>query len=345
MGNLVQATALSGYPRLVRELGADPATYLRRFHIPIDIEHRTDAFVPVEAFVRLLEASADELQCPDFGLRLSTYRSVDILGPIAVIARNSATVLEAMQAVARYSYVHSPAIKMATQYTDADVRITFQIAEIDIPYPLQGYEVSLGLARRLFSLTAGPDAPSSMAFTHAQLSPDTAYRDALGCAVHFNQPWCGIQMPVSVAHKQIDNADPLSREVATKYLESSHLPIPHAFSEQVAELAHRLLTIGACSVDNIANQLAMHPRTLQRHLATEGLRCQEIIDQQRRAQAMRYLAEPQLHLAQIAALLGYTEQSAFNRSCRRWFGKTPSQYRAEQNSPPCVGADSQTDRQ
>jgi AraC-like DNA-binding protein len=54
-----------------------------------------------------------------------------------------------------------------------------------------------------------------------------------------------------------------------------------------------------------------------------------VIDRERRAQAARYLAVPGLHLNQIAGLLGYTEQSAFNRSCRRWFGKTPRQYQAD----------------
>jgi AraC-like DNA-binding protein len=57
--------------------------------------------------------------------------------------------------------------------------------------------------------------------------------------------------------------------------------------------------------------------------------CAVVIDRERRAQAERYLAEPGLHLGQIAGLLGYTEQSALNRSCRRWFGKTPRQYRAD----------------
>jgi AraC-like DNA-binding protein len=59
------------------------------------------------------------------------------------------------------------------------------------------------------------------------------------------------------------------------------------------------------------------------------VRCQQLIEQERREQAARYLAEPGLHLNQIAALLGYSEQSTLNRSCRRWFGKTPRQYRAD----------------
>jgi AraC-like DNA-binding protein len=36
-----------------------------------------------------------------------------------------------------------------------------------------------------------------------------------------------------------------------------------------------------------------------------------------------------LHLGQIAGLLGYAEQATVNRACRRWFGKTPRQYRAD----------------
>jgi hypothetical protein len=50
------------------------------------------------------------------------------------------------------------------------------------------------------------------------------------------------------------------------------MPISNAtLSDGVAELARRLLPTGQCSVDAIGEELAMHPRTLQRHLATEGV--------------------------------------------------------------------------
>jgi AraC-like DNA-binding protein len=82
-------------------------------------------------------------------------------------------------------------------------------------------------------------------------------------------------------------------------------------------------------VEAIGEQLAMHQRTLQRRLATKRVRCQDLIERERRDQAARYLADRRLHLSQIAGLLGYAEQSTLNRSCRRWFGKTPRQYRAD----------------
>ena len=105
-------TALRGYGDLVRELGGDPASFLARFGIPVGAEQQADGFVAVDAFIRLLEASAEDLKCPDFGLRLSRFQGLDILGPIAVIARNAQTVLGGFEAIARYLYVHSPALTL-----------------------------------------------------------------------------------------------------------------------------------------------------------------------------------------------------------------------------------------
>ncbi|WP_407691285.1 helix-turn-helix transcriptional regulator [Saccharopolyspora mangrovi] len=72
-----------------------------------------------------------------------------------------------------------------------------------------------------------------------------------------------------------------------------------------------------------SEQLAVHPRTLQRRLAKEGVSCQRLIDRERRVQAAKNIADSRLQLSQVAILLGYTEQSTLNRSFRRWFGSTP----------------------
>jgi AraC-like DNA-binding protein len=330
MGSLIRAAAMWGYPELVRELGGDPVAFLSRFHIPAGAEHQEDAFISFASFTRMLEASAEDLQCPDFGLRLSGWQGLDILGPIAVIARNAQTVLDGVEAIARYLYIHSPALKLtAGRRTDTHIEFTYEVTEPGVPYPLQGYELSMGIAVRILRLLGGPGArPRAVSFLHDQRGSDDTHREALGCPVRFGQTWCGFELPAQLADKRIDNADPETRRIATKYLESTYLPSTAPLSERVAELTRRLLPTGQCSSEAIAAELAMHPRTLQRRLATEGVRCQDLIDRERRAHAASYLAEPGLHLGQIAGLLGYTEQSALNRSCRRWFGKTPRQYRA-----------------
>jgi AraC-like DNA-binding protein len=316
----------------VRELGGDPESFLSRFHIVRGVEHQEDAFISFEAFVRMLEVSANDLDCPDFGLRLSHWQGLDILGPVAVIARNAETLLGGLESIARYLYVNSPALRLtvAPRTAEKDVRFTYEVTEPAVIYPLQGYELSMANGVRMIGLLGGPEArPRAISFMHEQLGSDAAYSEALGCPVRFGQTWCGLDLPRDLAGRRIDSADPETRRIATRYLDTYYLPSTATLSERVAELARRLLPTGSCSVEAIGEQLAMHPRTLQRRLATKRVRCQDLIERERRDQAARYLADPRLHLSQIAGLLGYAEQSTLNRSCRRWFGKTPREYRAD----------------
>ena len=201
------------------------------------------------------------------------------------------------------------------------------MTEPGLPY-IQGYELSMGIAVRIIHLLGGPQAGyDAVSFLHAQLGLRRRLPRGAGLPGPLRAAVVRVRAAVEMAARRIENADPETRRIATKYLEATYLPASAPLSDRVAELTRRLLPTGQCSAEAIADQLAMHPRTLQRRLAEEGVRCQDIIDRERRAQAARYLAEPGLHLSQIAGLLGYAEQSALNRSCRRWFGKTPRQCR------------------
>ncbi len=336
MTGLIRATNLRGYPELVTTLGAQPGPFLSRFHLAIGIERQTDAFISFSAAADLLAASAEELACPDFGLQLSQWQGLDILGPLAVIARNADTVQDSLVAIARYLYLHSPALAMAIAPSPLpdSLRFTFQISELSLDKLRQAYELSLANAARIVRLlSGGSDGVSGISFLHRQLGPDTSYAATLGCPVRFEQDWCGFELPRRLAAKRIDSADPETRRIAIKYL-AAEFPEPgEHLPGRVAELARRLLRTGQCSAETIADLLSVHPRTLQRRLAAEGAVCQNLIDEQRKDLAERYLAEFGLSLNQVARLVGYTEQSSLNRSCGRWFDQTPRQYRAQIRAP------------
>lgn len=331
MSSLIRAANLWGYPELVRELGGDPGPLLARFHVPPGIEHEDDAFLPFEALARLLDASADALDCPDFGLRLSRWQGLDMLGPVAVIARNAQTVRDGLEALVRYLYVHSPALELSMVPYDGQgtLRFTYLINELTTHRLRQAYELSMANGGRIIQLLSGGDGMSQVYFLHQKAGSDAAYEETLGCPVRFGQSWCGFEVPAELATRTIDTADPETRRLATSYLEQTFLPSDTALARRVADLARRLLPTGHCTVEAISEQLVLHPRTLQRRLREEETSCQDVIESVRRDLATRYLSEPGFQLGQIAGLLGYTEQSSLNRSCQRWFGGTPRQYRAE----------------
>ena len=70
-------------------------------------------------------------------------------------------------------------------------------------------------------------------------------------------------------------------------------------------------------------------RTLQRRLDARELTWQQLLDRTREQLAHQYLADRSLTLGDIALLLGFSEQSAFNRAFRRWTGQTPARIRRQ----------------
>jgi len=82
-----------------------------------------------------------------------------------------------------------------------------------------------------------------------------------------------------------------------------------------------------CSAATIARLFSMHRRTMSRHLRTEGLAFRQVANEVRFQIARELLENTDMALSQIAAVLRYSELSAFTRAFRRWSGQTPSAWR------------------
>lgn len=77
----------------------------------------------------------------------------------------------------------------------------------------------------------------------------------------------------------------------------------------------------------VAAALALHPRTLRRRLADEGVDFASLAEEVRRAVAEELLLTTNLSLEEIASRLGYSEPSAFTRAFKRWQGMAPREFR------------------
>jgi len=93
------------------------------------------------------------------------------------------------------------------------------------------------------------------------------------------------------------------------------------FADEV-RLAVEALLPGEPSVHRVARQLAVSPRSLQRRLAEDGSTFRAVVDQARLARAVG-LVQRGLPVAEVAALLGFSDARAFRRAYQRWTGRTP----------------------
>lgn len=331
---LIRAASLRGFGSLVEELGGDPVDLLQRFRIPPAVLEDDDGLISITAHDLMLDAAADELGCADLGLRLAERQDLAILGPLAVAIESSSTVAEALECVTRFMFVHSPALRIGAEGDPLGVAgvvaVTYRKDLRESPYSSQAMELGLALLLRISSaMLGGIEGLRSVELPHAPISSVERYTEVFGVTTRFHAPVAALRLDRHVLDARFSAADEAIRAVALAHLAAAHADPNDLTAARVrGALAQGLGTIPP-SLTQVARLLAVHPRTLQRRLAAEGTSFEAVLDDVRRVAAARYVTGTDLPFAQIASLLGFSEQSALSRAVRRWYGMSPRALRRE----------------
>ena len=326
--SVVRGTSLSGYPRLVAEVGGDPVELLRAAGLrPEDVgEH--EVFLPYRSLIVAIETAAAATSTPDFGRRLALRQGIEILGPVGVAARTAATVGDAFAILETFLAAYSPAIsgRLTPAATAGQSFYVFEVLiERPPPHP-QTIELSLGVSLRVVRFLLGAQyAPLSVHLPHEPLTATTEYVSFFGCRPCFAQPAAGFTFRTADLARSLDQ-DALAHQAVVQYLTgiTAHQP---GMTQSVRTMVRQLLPTGTASLELIAAQFDLHPKALHRRLAAEKTTFGELIDGVRRDTAEHYLRDTDISLSHLTRELGYAEQSVLSRSCRRWFGCGPSRYR------------------
>ena len=84
---------------------------------------------------------------------------------------------------------------------------------------------------------------------------------------------------------------------------------------------------GTVSRDNVCRALGMSARTLANRLEHYSVSYSSLADEAR-YEAAQSLLRKDVPIAEIAARLGFAEQSAFTRAFKAWSGAAPARWRA-----------------
>ena len=155
------------------------------------------------------------------------------------------------------------------------------------------------------------------------------HQRVFGCPLRFQQAQYRLLLPADWQRLPLSQPDPAMRGLMDRLAERQMQQLARAddpVAPARAQIA-RQLGEGVPELGKVADALHLSPRTLQRLLQEQGLSFTQLVETVRRELAERYLAEPTLDLTDLAFLLGYSEQSAFQRAFKRWTGQTPGEYR------------------
>ena len=104
------------------------------------------------------------------------------------------------------------------------------------------------------------------------------------------------------------------------------------FSEQAKAILKRLVAGRRPGIQDLARELHLSTRTLQRRLTEQGITFQRLLDEARRELARHYLLHSSLELNETAYLLGYEDATSFFRAFHQWEGTSPGQWRQVQGN-------------
>lgn len=325
---VIRAAALSHFPEVVRDVGGDPDRLLAQVGIDPSEVGRSDVFVPLHCAVAALENAAQATSTPDLGRRLAAVQGIEILGLVGIAASTARDGAEALSIFERFLAAYSPGLGLRVKDLDTPGRslIEYQILAPDVAASPQHNELAVGvIARILRHLLGDLHRPIQAHLPHQPLASVAEYRESFGCRTQFEDLATGLTIRTADLSRPLPT-DSHAHRAAVGYLEAI-VGEEAATLASVRTLVGRQLPGGRVTLEFVAKQMNLHPKTLQRRLAAEGATFAGVLDAMRRDTAQRLLRDTRITVAHLARELGYSEQTVLTRSCHRWFGEGPAAYR------------------
>ena len=235
----------------------------------------------------------------------------------------------AYERLIRYMLILSDALTMTMNEERGGYRMAFVLFGGDRPIPRQRIEFIFATVMSFCRWISRREIyPRAVEFAYPPPAQPALYRDVFRCPVSFDAPRHSILFARADMTAPLPTSNPQLAELHERFAGEYLRQFDHAdTSYRVREAIVRRLPDGEPRRDEVAGELCMSERTLQRRLETEATTFLQLLDDTRRELAEQYLGRLNLSLAQAAYILGFADQSSFFRACKRWFKLSPGQYR------------------
>ncbi|HET7793423.1 MAG TPA: AraC family transcriptional regulator [Rhizobacter sp.] len=332
MAHLVKADELNGYEEFARSRGLDPAAELAAVGLSGAALREPDGYIRFVAFSRLLENAAAHSESPLFGMEFVRQRGFhDLEGPLSLALRHASTLEEALALGVRYDYVYGSSMRLTVAPArEADAVDLLVEPKNIIGTHEQATEFCLARIGMLVDWFSGSAVgPESASFAHPARRPPRDYAALMGCACHFDAPTASLRFARAALVQPLPHSHPMLFRMCLSFLESNFGDKERTVATRVRTLISQWLPAGPVTMAQVAEGLAMHPKTLQRRLDEEGHTFDGLLDQVRKERFVEVMRRPDRPaLADVAHMLGYSDQTALSRVCKRWFGVSPGAYAA-----------------
>lgn len=293
-------------------------------------------FISAQEFSKVIQKALILTGDNYFGLHAGEYLNLSSSGLIGQITQTSSTIKEAIEHCCTFANLGCRAIPKKLEEESAFFKLSLAPSPLWInpPKEIVRHVVDGIIAftlREFQTLTHQKYLPLLIQFDFKRPDNISEYQRVFNCNLKFGQSETAI-----LFDKRHINAP-----IITKNYRLLRILVAHAEDQmrQIESSAHtynlvkhsilNLMNPGFPTLEQVALNLNLSTRTLQRRLKEEGHAYKEILESTRKEFALGYIKKQDLSINEIADLLNYADGSTFIRSFKRWTGKTPKNYRLE----------------
>ena len=320
--------------RLMAELAADHGMPLSASLVGTGVAERDlddpGIVVTAQQELRLIRNMVESLpDVPSLGMEAGSRYHFTAFGALGFAVVSSATTRNAMDVALGYFHLTFAFTHYKVEDIGDETWITLD--DTGIPHDLRRFTVERDLRalvtvqRDMFSINP---PLKRLAFCFEKQPHPVDYVSIFGVEPVFGAPINQAVVDRSVLLMPLPQANSLAQQTAVEQCRKL-LDARKARTLLAKQVRDRLAsnTAHTPTMEAIASELCMTPRTLRRRLLEENTTFAELRDEVRQTLADEWLSGSDLSVEHIAEMLGYAESTSFINAFKRWMGQTPHAYR------------------
>lgn len=325
----IAATSTLAMVRTAGARGVDVADLLRGAGLTLGMLEDPDARLPAPTVMALWNALRERTGDPALQLAAPLTLPADAYRVIHYLIAASSTVGDGVRRFAQYFGLIADAFVLTVAEGPDERTVTLSTADggpVSAVYVDYVFAALVGRIRmwscpgiRIRRVELRMPAPASVA----------PYHEVFRTTVRFGADTDRLTFGAADWAEPTQHGDAALAELLeahARVLASRTPRAPAGFPGEVRRAIVATLAKGG-TAQQVARALNLSVRSLQRKLDECDTSFRDLSEAVRGELAAGYLADPRVSISEVAVLLGFSEQSAFNRAFRRWTGETPGRWR------------------
>ncbi|USA47470.1 AraC family transcriptional regulator [Acinetobacter sp. C26M] len=289
-----------------------------------------DDRIPFNVWCMIINKIDEQFKTNALGLKIADFVKPAYAGIVSYISFSKPTLLEAIPDFIKYIRLAYDLNYMYFQVKDSEIEFSWDDHMGQPGLAVDECAIALFLNIVKHSISPYYIPPKCINFLYDPPNNIEFYKNYFGCPVFFNSPTTSIVISLdSLKNIPLAQPDPYLYRILKNHAD---LLIEKLENYNEFEYKIRLCIITninnkKINIDIIAEQMGMPQKKLREILLSYGYSFNSMLSDVRFNLAKKYLLNEKLNISEIAFLLGYSEQSVFQRSFKSWSGLTPLKWR------------------